>query len=189
MWKVVKLGLEPVVTHPDGLGGLAFLGRLPRAFVPLAFAMSCLLCSQHAHDIAWHGAHVKDLKFPLAIFAVVTMLICFAPLLVFIPVLKSAKRAGLAQYGDLMARYNREVHRRWIEGKKPVDDPLLEAPELGPATDINSIYENVRSMRIIPFTRSSVLAVMIPVAIPALVVAGMEIPVGDMLMKIFKTII
>lgn len=189
MRKIVKLGLEPVATHPDGMGGLGFIGRLPRAFVPLAFAMSSVLCSQLAHDIAWHGAHLKEIRIPLAIFAVVALLICFAPLLMFIPVLKKAKRDGLAEYGDLMARYNREVHRRWIEGKKPAEDRLLTAPELGPTTDINSIYDSIRSMRTVPFTRNGVLTVMFPVAIPAILVAGMEIPLGEMLMKIFKTII
>ncbi|QJE97754.1 hypothetical protein [Luteolibacter luteus] len=187
--RFVKLGLNPIASHPDNLGSLGFIEKLPRAFVPLAFAMSCVICGQFAHEMAWHGAHMKQFQIPLAIFAVVAFLFCVAPLLVFIPVLKSSKRVAMNQYGALVAQQNRQVHRKWIEGEPVEDRALLEAPELGPTTDVNAIFEAVREMRTVPFSKKSLITVAIPVALPMLVLAAIEVPLGEILMKIFKTII
>lgn len=187
--RFVKLGLNPIASHPDNLGSLGFIEKLPRAFVPLAFAMSCVICGQFAHEIAWQGAHLKQFQIPLAIFAAVAFLICVAPLLVFIPVLKSGKRAAMNQYGALVAQQNRQVRRKWIEGGPVEDCELLDAPELGPTTDVNAIFLSVRAMRMVPFSKKSLITVAIPVALPVIVLAAMEIPLGDILMKIFKTVL
>jgi hypothetical protein len=187
--RIVKLGLDLVPSHPDRLAGLGFIESLPRAFVPLALAMSCVLCGHLAHEIAWHGAHFSSFKIPLVIFAVAVFLICVAPLLVFIPLLKRTKRAAMAQYGALVARHNRLVHREWVEGGKVDDRSLLDAPELGPTTDVNAIFEAVNSMRALPFSRKSLITVFVPVAVPVIIVALMEIPLVEILMKIFKTVI
>jgi hypothetical protein len=187
--RFVKLGLNLIASHPDNLGSLGFIEKLPRAFVPLAFAMSCVICGQFAHEMAWHGAHIKQFQIPLAIFAAVAFLICVAPLLVFIPVLKSGKRAAMNQYGALIAQQNRQVHRKWIEGEPVQDRALLDAPELGTTTDVNAIFLSVRAMRVVPFSRKSLTTVAIPVALPMIVLAALEIPLGDILMKIFKTVL
>lgn len=187
--RFVNLGLEPVAPHPDNLGSLGFIEKLPRAFVPLAFAMSCVICGQFAHEIAWHGAHIKQFQLPLAIFAVVAFLICVTPLLVFIPTLKGSKRQAMTQYGVLVAQHNRQVQRQWIEGKTVEDRALLDAPELGPTTDVNAIFEAVRSMRTIPFSKKSLITIAIPIAVPIVVLAAIEVPLGEILLKIFKTII
>lgn len=187
--RIAKLGLRPIATHPDKLGGLGFIEAVPRGFAPFVFALSCVLCGHFAHDIAWHGVHVSSLKLPIAIFAVIVFLICVTPLFVFIPLLKKTRRGALSEYGDLLARHNREVHRKWITGERAEEPDLLDAPELGATIDANSMYDAVRAMRTLPFSRQSLLAVAVPVAVPLLVVASMEIPLGEMLMKIFKTVI
>lgn len=187
--RIVRLGLEPVAAHPDRLAGLGFVEGFSRIFAPLAFAASCILAGHWAHEVAWHGVHVASFKMQAAIFLGVLLLLCLAPLLVFIPLLRKTKRNALKDYGTLVARHARLVQQRWIEGTEPADRSLLEAPELGPSCDINSLYDSIRAMRIFPFAKKSVATIAIPAAIPVLLVFAMEIPIADLLQRILHTVL
>ena len=43
------LDLRLVATHPDGAGGLAFIGQYPNAFAAFVFALSCVVGAAIAH--------------------------------------------------------------------------------------------------------------------------------------------
>lgn len=187
--RIVKLGLDLLPAHPDRLGGLGFIAATPRGFAPFAFAVSCVTASKWAHDIAWHGAHVSELKLHGAIFVVLLMAVCLSPLTVFMPPLKSARRKGIAEYGALVARHDRQVARTWLRGEAVEDRALLEAPELGPSCDIHSLYDSVRGMRILPVDKSSLLPLLIPLALPLLAASTIEIPIAELVGKVFKTLL
>lgn len=187
--RVAGLGLDFVPTHPDRLAGLGFVAGFPVLLGPFAFALSCILASKWAHDIVWHGAHVQDFKLLAGLFLAVLLLVCLGPLAVFMPLLKKAKRKALAEYGNLIARHGRLVRSQWIDGQPPADRSLLEAPELGPACDIGALYDSIRAMGTLPVTKTSVLAIAVPAALPLLIGASIEIPVMELLGKLFKTLL
>jgi len=187
--RIVRFGLNLLPQHPDRLGGLAFICGTPRALSPLAFAASCLMSARWAHDIAWHGAHVAQLELQALIFVAIAIVVCLFPLAVFLPLLKRTKRKGLADYGGLIARYDRLVGRIWIRGEKVENRGLLEASELGPSCDIHMIYDSVREMRIIPMNKNSLLPLLIPLALPLLVASTIEIPLAEFIGKVFKTLL
>jgi hypothetical protein len=187
--RIVKLGLNLLPAHPDKLGGLGFISATPRVFAPLAFATSCVTASKWAHDIAWHGAHVADFKLYGAIFIVMVIVICLAPLAVFLPVLKKAKRKGIAEYGALVSRHDRLVEQAWLRNEPVADRSLLEAPELGPSCDIHSLYESVRDMRVLPLDKTSLLPLLISLGLPLLVASAIEIPLAEFIGKVFKTLL
>jgi hypothetical protein len=187
--RIVRFGLDLLPQHPDRLGGLGFFCGTPRAFSPLAFAASCQMSARWAHDIAWHGAHVSQLELQVGIFVALILVVCLFPLTVFLPLLKRTKRKGLSQYGGLVARYDRLVGRIWIRGETVVERELLEASELGPSCDIHMLYDSVRNMRIIPMNKNSLLPLLIPLALPLLAASTIEIPLMELVGKVFKTLL
>jgi hypothetical protein len=81
------------------------------------------------------------------------------------------------------------VHRRWILGETAVaDDPLLQAPELGPVADTLTLYQAVRAMRPVPIGKFSLLAIAVPTLIPIAVLFSIQIPIKDILVKIAATL-
>jgi hypothetical protein len=186
--RIVKLGLEPVPTHPDGLAGLGFIESLPLGFLPMAFAMSCVLSGQAAHDVVYHGVHVMSLRMQGVALGVVVLGLCLAPLMIFVPLLKQTKRKALAEYGDFTAWHERLVHRRWIEGRKEAPNEVLDAPELGPSADVYALFNSVRAMRAFPMSSRSLLNFALPIALPMLAVGAIEIPIAELLGKVFKTV-
>jgi hypothetical protein len=186
--RLSRLDLALVPTHPDRAGGLGFLESLPMAFSPVVFAISASLASRWAHDVMYHDVHVAALRMPMITLALVLLLLFLGPLLAWQRPLAAAKRRAELEYGALVAEHGRLVRRRWIERAPVADDAILSAPEIGPVADTLSLYEAARKMRTIPIGRRSLLAVLLPAAIPLVAVLAIEIPVKDLLLGLLKTL-
>jgi len=187
--RIARLDLAIVPTHPDEAGGLGFLERLPKAFSLFAFAVSAVLSSRLAHEVVYHGANVQSFKGLLTLFLVVLLGICLAPLLTFAVPLATAKRRALLEYGALVGKHGRLVRRRWILGETAADDPVLQAPEIGPVADTLTLYEAIRKMRVVPIGKSSLLAIALPALIPIAALFSIQIPIKDLLTKLVGTLL
>jgi uncharacterized membrane protein (DUF2068 family) len=186
--RLAALPLSFVPTHPDRVGGLGFLESVPAAFALVILGFSAVYSAGWAHDVLYHGVNVTSLKVPVAGFLVLVAIIFLAPLVVFGGPLRRAKRAALLEYGALVADHGRMVHRRWIEKKQVEDDTLITAPEIGPVADVQPIYEAVQRMRTLPIGKSTLLAILVPALIPILVVVSLQVPIGEVLLKILKAL-
>lgn len=188
-WRVTRLPLSIVPTHPDRTGGLGFIAYLPVAFAPVVLALGCVLGAHWAHDLVYHGATVQALKWQMGTFVVVALLLFLSPLLVFAGPLGRAKKQALLDYGALVGEHGRLVRRRWIEGREVEDDAVLGAPELGPVADTVALYEAVENMRPIPLSKPTVAPLVIAAVLPMLVVVAIQIPIVEILKTLLGTLI
>ncbi len=184
-----QLGLSLVPTHPDRAGGLGFLEKFPGAFAPVTFALSAMLASRWAHDLVHHGQTVGALKVPAAVFVVLWSLLLLAPLVALMPALHAAKRAALPAYAALVAVQGRLVRQKWIDGAPEAEAPMLEPEGVGPIADAATMFDAVRSMRSLPIGVASIAGIVVPVAVPMLVVATLQIPAKELLLKLLKALV
>ena len=189
MWRVARLELSLVPTHPDRAAGLGFLERLPGVFAPLALAVGVVLASRWAHDAVYHGLSLPSLKVEMIGFVVLCVVIFALPLFAFHAPLKRAKKQALIDYSELVGRHGRLVHKRWIEGREVGQPPILEAPELGPVADTAAMYGAVRSMRTVPLGKNSVLPVALAAALPIIAVLALQIPVKALVLTLLKAVL
>jgi hypothetical protein len=189
LFRIGRLKLSLVPTHPDRVGGLGFIEALPGAFSMVALAISAVLASHWAHDIVHHDATLNSLKLLALGFVVLWSLLLLAPLLALAPPLAAAKRDALPAYARLVGEQGRLVHRRWILRENIGDAPLLDAPEVGPVTDANAMYDAVKAMRPFPISKRSVTAILVPLVLPLLAMAALQIPLKDLLVKLLKTLV
>ena len=138
--------------------------------------------------MVYHDVHVAALRMPMIAFGVVALLLFLAPLLPWQRPLAAAKRRAELEYAALVAEHGRLVRRRWIERAPVGDEALLSAPEIGPVADTFALYESTRKMRVLPIGRRSLLAILLPAAIPLVLVLAIEIPVKDLLLGLLKTL-
>lgn len=153
-WRVGRADLPLVATHPDRAGGIAVAEKLPGAFALVSLALSAMVASRWAHDILIHDASLGSFKHTAIVFVVLWSLLLLMPLIALAPALAKARAQALAAYSALVGKQGRLVHRRWIEGQPVDDEPILDAPEIGPVADATVLYESVRQMRIVPITKS-----------------------------------
>jgi hypothetical protein len=187
--RIGRIGLSLVPSHPDRAGGLGFLEKMPGAFAPVTFALSAMLASRWAHEIVHHGQTLAALKLSAATFVGLWTLVLLLPLFALIPVLTATKRAALPSYAALVARQGREVHRAWIDGRREAEAPLLEPAGVGTIADAATMYEAVRSMRSLPIGKASIAGILVPIIVPMFVVAALQIPVKELLLKLLKALI
>ena len=187
--RLARLPVRIVPTHPDGAGGLGFVDLLPMAFSPVVFAMSAVLASRWAHEVYYHDLHVAELRPQMIAFAAFVSVVFLAPILPWIRPLAAAKRTAELDYAALVARHGRLVHQRWIEHQEIGDEPILSAPELGPVADTLDLYTAARKMKPIPIGRRSLAAILLPAAIPQLLVVALEVPIKDLLLQVASTLL
>ncbi|HEY6639417.1 MAG TPA: hypothetical protein VIY67_01660 [Nitrospiraceae bacterium] len=189
LWRVSRLNLHLVPTHPDRAGGLGFLEDIPLIFSPVIFASSAVLASRWGHDVFYHDVDVYSFAIPLGVYVAAMLILFLGPLVVFAPILRRLKRQGLLEYGTLVGQHGRLVRRRWISNEQIPDAPLLQAAELGPVIDTVSMYEVVEQIQPAPIGKQALLAVLLPALIPMLPVVAIQIPLKEILIGLLKTLI
>ena len=189
LWRISRLPLLLVPTHPDRAGGLGFLEEMPLIFSPVVFAMSAVIASRWGHDVLYHDVDVHSLMIPVALFVVAMLVLYLGPLALFLRSLLRFKRQALLEYGALVGQHGRLVRKRWIAQEPVAESPLLQAAELGPVIDTVSMYEVVASIRPSPIGKRSLAAIVLPALLPMIPVFAIQIPVKEMLLKLLKALI
>lgn len=188
-WRIARLDLAIVPTHPDRTGGLGFLERLPTAFAPVVLAMGIAISSRWAHDAVYHDLTLQSLRVEMIAFVIVCVLLFVLPLLALAGPLKRAKKQALLDYGALVGRQGRLVRQRWIDGQPLADEAVLNAPELGPVADTGALFDAVRSMRTVPIGRSAILPIAAAAVAPLIAVLAIQMPVKELLLKLLQAML
>ena len=189
MWRVGGLGLSLVPTHPDRTGGIAFVEKLPRAFALVTLGLTAVPASRWAHEVIHHGASLASFRLPALAFAVLWTILLLLPLLALVRPLRAAKRHAVPAYAALVGDQGRLVHRRWVERGPVEGDELLEPAGVGPVADAAALYGAVKKMRSIPLGKSAVKGIVVPMAIPFLLLALVQVPLKDLLLKLVKVLV
>jgi hypothetical protein len=166
LWKVSRIELALIPTHPDRVGGLGFVANTAYAIAVLATAHGALLAGQLANRIFYLGAELTQYKGQVALLVITMLCVILGPLLVFAPQLARVKRRGLREYGTLAERYVREFDTKWQRGGAAADEPLVGSADIQSLADLGNSYEVVRTMRVVPVTYDAVVMVVAATLIP-----------------------
>jgi hypothetical protein len=155
LWKVSRIPLDLVPTHPDRVGGLGFLAGTAYAFSLIAIAHGALLAGQLANRIFFLGATLTDYKMTIAGMVIFLVVMLLGPLTVFAAQLTLAKQKGLREYGTLAERYVRDFDAKWLRGAAG-DEPFIGSADIQSLADLGNSYEVVKEMRLAPVTKEAV---------------------------------
>jgi len=181
LWRVSRIELSLVPTHPDRVGGLGFLSNTVYAFVMLAIAHGSLLAGQLANRIFFLGATLPEYKVEIAAMVIALMCVILGPLLLFTPQLAHAKRKGLREYGMLAERYVREFDAKWLRGGAPADEPFVGSGDIQSLADLGNSYEVVQTMRIAPVTKENILQLVVATLAPIVPLVLTMMPLEELL--------
>jgi hypothetical protein len=148
-----------------------------------------VISSRWAHEIVYHAATLQSFKLTAAAFVILWSLFVLLPLLALAPALIAARGRAIPAYSALVGEQGRLVHRRWILGEPVADAPILDASEIGPVADAAAMYDAVKHMRIVPIGKGAIIKILVPIALPLIVVAALQIPLKELLLKLVKTLI
>jgi hypothetical protein len=185
LWRVSRIELSLIPTHPDRLGGLGFISGTAYAFGVLLVAHGAIVAAQIANRIILLGATLPDFKVEIAVMVGFLLCLVFGPLLVFTPQLAQAKRRGLREYGTLAERYVRDFDVKWLRGGAPRDEPLVGSADVQSLADLANSYEVVQGMRTVPITRDGLLQLGAAVLAPMVPLALTMMSLEDLMKQLF----
>lgn len=188
LWRISRLNLQLIPTHPDEAGGIGFLSNTVYAASYLLFGQGALLAGFIANRIFFGGRTLLDFKIEIAILAGFAVLITLLPLVVFSIKLYDAKRKGRRYYGNLATRYVQEFEYKWIKGKAPADEPLIGSADIQSLADLYNSYEVVRKMRLAPFTLNVIPQIIISAIAPLAPLLLTIMPFEKIIQWVFESV-
>ena len=166
LWRIARLELNLIPTHPDRAGGLGFLNNVVYAFGPLLLAHGVLFSGMIANRIFYLGAKLPEFKLEILSLVIVLLVFVLGPLCVFLPELLRVKRVGMGEYGMLAVKYARQFDRKWIRGERSEEEQLLGSADIQSLADLQNSFEVIKEMRMVPFNKEMILQLAIIALIP-----------------------
>jgi len=183
LWRVSRMNLRLVSSHPDGAAGLGFIGYSSQAFSLLACAIG-VLGAGHVAKVVGHGASFDSNHIFILCFVAGVVLFLNAPLLVFMRHLLYAWRLGTQEYGVLAEHFGREFERKWLNRMQPLDSKALEQPDFSAATDLYQVVDRSYGMRVLPIQLKSLIMLALATVLPFIPVALMSVPFDVVVSKL-----
>jgi hypothetical protein len=185
--KLNAVGLQLAPTHPDGAGGLGFLGVPPMAFTPLTLILGILLSGVLWERLTYHQMTFQDTYPFLGAYAILSIVIHLAPLLMFSKTLWLLRQEGLAAIGPRVTRWHLLNYSK-IQSTEPSVESGDELPEeSGHGVEEWAIqYEQVVNLSPFPFQIKSMLFSLALTLVPILPVVLVKIPLKELIQLIFE---
>lgn len=189
LFRLSRLSLHVIPTHPDLSGGLGCLAIAHVALAPLSFAISAILAGDFAERMRFAGEQIRDVVLPLGFSTVGQTLLLVAPLLLFAPRLLDAKVRGLLEYGDLASDYTRAFDDKWLRHRRSDAEPLLGTADVQSLADLGGSFDVIRQMRLVPIEKAQIMRLAIAAAAPALPLVLFVIPFEELVIRGAKTVL
>jgi hypothetical protein len=182
LWRLSRLDLRPVASHPDLAGGLAFLALPSEGFALIVAGLSAAQAGVYANQVLFHGAALASLTSKAVIFTIAAVVVALGPLVVFARQLVPCRISGAIEYDRLATDYTRLFHARWIERGQRSE--LLGSADIQALADLGTASKVVYDTRPVPFSPMSVIPIVVAALAPMLPVALLRVPVTELLIKV-----
>ena len=189
LWRVSRLDLHLLPSHPDRDGGLGSLQGVHERFTPLVAAISVLEGASLAESIST-GTPAASGVYPwLALVLLVDGALFLGPLLVFTDKLSAARTKAMGVYMDLAARYVTEFEAKWTSGGSPAREPLLGTPDLQSLADLGNSVRVVRTMRWVTIGSRLLTAMTLAALVPLAPLLLFQYPLAELAQKLIKNLV
>ena len=188
-WRLARLPLRVNPLHPDGAGGLGFLGGTLSAMLPILLAQSVAVSGVIGTQILYQGARLDSFYFEIGTIVALLLVMGIAPLLFFVPVLMSAGLQGRLDYGALAMRYVDQFRGKWLRGAAGEGERVLGSPDIQSLADLANSHAVVQRMGVIPVSVQAITRFAIAVAVPFTPLLLSLIPLNELVGRVVKKLL
>lgn len=191
LFRLSRLDLVLIPSHPDGSAGLRPIGQVHQYWALVVFALSSLLSVHIGLELVEQGRSIFDYRLVLATFLGLSLFVLFAPFLVFSAKLLQARHRGLLDYGLLAAQYTRAFDEKWIHHRAggSGEERLLGSADIQSLADLAGSYEIVHGLRFVPVEMLNVFIIVLAVAIPFFPLAFVVVSPMDVFKQVVQILL
>lgn len=185
--ELATLDLRLIATHPDGHGGLAFLGQYPNAYVTFIFALSCVLGAAIAHQLLDSTLSMATYGYLMGGWLLVMLALFAYPLTAFKKPLTELKERTLLIYSSQATRHHRAAERELVgENISAAED--AEQTSAGEIPDPSKVLVSVRKLSVFLLNREGLLPVSAAALLPLVAAGATQLPFKEIL-KVLKRLL
>jgi hypothetical protein len=188
LWRVSKLRLLLMPTHPDHAAGLNFLGLTQKRFGILFCAMGCSFAGRVANSVFLEGIPLGSFKALMVGFVVLSVILALLPLVLLAPKLSKVRKAGLLEYGRLANSYTEQFDRKWVHSAQKAPEPLLGTGDIQSLADMGNSFAFVDAMSIAPITRRLTVQLAVQAALPLIPLIILGTPTPELIHAVLKMV-
>jgi hypothetical protein len=189
LYKISRLKLRLIATHPDRMGGLGFLQWSEFEYLPICLAIGTLFAGAIANRIVSSGAHISEYKYVTAIAVVMVLVACVLPLCVFYRPLLHVKREAVLSHGRIGVTIGRLFEDKWLADSIHWNQNVLSAHDVSGAKYFASIVENVYKMRLVPIGAPMVMRLAVFTLMPMIPVLLVVLPLDLLMRELLKMLL
>lgn len=186
LWRFSWLHLRLDAGHPDGSGGILFLGESQFRFVVLALAGGILVSANCMNHVVHLGETIEQQKHILIGYVLLSVGFLVSPLLLLGRRLFRVKQRALLAYSELGHLSATDFGERWLQPETPKS--LLDSGDPSAIADYGAVYATVRGMSIFPMTRTTLVWFVLVSASPFLPLFVVAMPLEDLLNRLVSVI-
>ena len=185
--ELATLDLRLIATHPDGHGGLAFLGQYPNAYTMFIFALSCVLGAAIAHQLLERTLGMATYGYLMGGWLLAMLALFAYPLTAFRKPLTDLKECTLLIYSSQATRYHRAAERELLgENISAAED--AEQTSAGEIPDPSKVLVSVRKLSVFLLNREGLLPVSAAALLPLVAAGATQLPFKEIL-KVLKRLL
>jgi hypothetical protein len=184
---LAALELRLVATHPDGHGGLAFIGHYPNAYVTFVFALSCVLGAALAQEFVAGDLAAATYGYVMGGWLLIVLVILAWPLLAFRKPLADLKERTLLACSAQATRHHRAAERELL-GKNMASVEDAEAVPVSEIPDPSKTYAVAGKLSVLPVSRTALLPVSAAALLPLVAAGATQLPIKELL-KVVKRLL
>ncbi|PYT00767.1 MAG: hypothetical protein DMF63_05525 [Acidobacteria bacterium] len=188
LYRVSRLDLKLLPTHPDRAGGIGFIGENQRFFAFITFALGAVFSGIYGNEILYENFPIAGISAPAATIAIVLVLYIQLPAIFFFPMLRIVKRRAIFEYGALALSYTSEFDKKWIRGKHDPEEQLMGSGDIQSLADLGNSYLVVEGMRLVPFGWKTTAGLAASFILPILPLFLTVMPLKDIVKTVMKVL-
>jgi len=185
LWRVSRLDLQLMPTHPDGTAGLGYLEVVHAHFTPMILAISVVQSAMLAEELSSGTASFEAIYPAFALVLAVVAVLFLGPLFIFTHRLWACRVKGLSDYMVFGSGYVNGFNRKWLGPADPDREPLLGTPDLQSLADLGNSISVVREMRVVPASMLLLKDYALTALLPFLPLLLFKYPAADLAKEFF----
>ena len=178
--ELASLEYRLVANHPDGHGGLAFLGEYPNAYAMVVFAMSLVPASAIVYELGGGGLTTTTYGIVLSLWLAVVLALFIWPLLAFGRPLRELKDKTLLASAPQATRHLRAAERD-VLGRNVVASEDAEAEGAADEPDASKIYLSAQKLATTLIRRTALLPLSAAALLPLIAAGATQLPFKEVL--------
>ncbi len=174
------LELRLVVTHPDGNGGLAFIGHYPKAYASYVFALGCVIAASIYAVMLRVGMELTTYGVIMAIWLLLVLILFAVPLTAFGRPLRALKESTLLACSAQATRHFRAAERD-VLGTNMSAERGAESTAAADNPDPSKIFAAASKCSTTPIGRAALLPIAAAALAPLIAAGATQLPLKELL--------